>query len=254
MIRDVVLGCLSLKIPPFQFWRTIFWLIPTISVYTIALGTLSVGASRFDRTGKFAHACARFWAWLILATTGVQVSVSGLGRVKKELAYVFVSNHESIYDIPIIFASLPFQLRIVAKASLGSFPFLGWHLRRAGHLLVDRTKSGASTLKQVADLVRRSSSLIVFPEGTRSTDGNLLPFKRGIFLVAIDSGLPVVPLSVTGSRHVMRKGRLMTCPAEVGLVVHDPIPTGNLSHEDAPQLAAQVRAVVESATLAQSSS
>ena len=254
MIRDVVLGCPSLKIPPFQFWRTIFWLIPTISVYTIALGTLSVGASWFDRTGKFAHACARFWAWLILATTGVQVSVSGLGRVKKELTYVFVSNHESIYDIPIIFASLPFQLRIIAKASLGSFPFLGWHLRRTGHLLVDRTKSGASTLKQVTDLVLRSSSLIVFPEGTRSTDGNLLPFKRGIFLVAIDSGLPVVPLSVTGSRHVMRKGRLMTCPAEVGLVVHDPIPTGNLSHEDAAQLAEQVRAVVESATLAQSSS
>ena len=243
-----------MKIPSFHLWRTVFWLIPTISVYTIALGTLSVGASWFERDGAFAHACARLWAWLILATTGVQVHVSGLEGVKKGLTYVFVSNHQSIYDIPIIFASLPFQLRIIAKASLGNFPFLGWHLRRTGHLLLDRQRPGAATLKQVAGLVRQGPSLIVFPEGTRSIDGHLSPFKRGIFLVAIDAGLPVVPLSVIGSRYVMRKGRLMTCPAEIGLVLHDPIPTASLSPGDAEQLAARVRDVIESATLGQAPS
>ena len=152
------------------------------------------------------------------------------------------------------FSSLPFQLRIIAKASLGSLPFLGWHLRRTGHLLLDRARPGAATLKQVAGLVRQGKSLIVFPEGTRSIDGHLSPFKRGIFLAAIDAGLSVVPLSVIGSRHVMRKGRLRACPAEVGLVLHDPIPTATLSHGDAEGLAAQVRDVIESATLGQAPS
>lgn len=237
------------KIPPFHWWRTVFWLIPTISVYTVALGTLSLWASWFERNGTFAHACARAWAWLILATTDVPVHVSGLERVHHGMTYVFVSNHQSIYDIPIIFASLPFQLRIVAKKSLEKFPFLGWHLRRTGHLLLDRARPGTATLKQVAGLTQRGASLIVFPEGTRSLDGRLAPFKRGIFRVAIDAGLPVVPVSVRGSRHVMRKGRLMTCPAAVWLVMHDPIPTAALAQEDAAGLAERVRDVIESATL-----
>ena len=245
MIRDVVLWCPSLKIPPFQFWRTIFWLIPTISVYTIALGTLSVGASWFDRTGKFAHACARFWAWLILATTGVQVSVSGLGRVKKELAYVFVSNHESIYDIPIIFASLPFQLRIIAKASLGSFPFLGWHLRRTGHLLVDRGRPDRSAIVSWASrLTAQGLSLIVFPEGTRSRDGRVGRFKGGSFYLALEAKLSVVPLSVAGSRHVMLKGRLATYPGEVRLIVHEPIDTSSLEGTDPKEFGEYVRQII----------
>ena len=96
--------------------------------------------------GHAAHWCARAWSWLILATTGVEVSVSGLERVEPDQTYVFVSNHQSIYDIPVIFASLPFQLRIIAKESLGRFPFLGWHLSRAGHLLVDRSNPDRSRI------------------------------------------------------------------------------------------------------------
>ncbi len=123
----------------FHWCRTVFFLIPAISVYTIVLGTLSILSTFVDRDGHAAHWCARAWSWLILATTGVDVVVTGLDRVRRGETYVFVSNHQSIYDIPVIFASLPFQLRIIAKESLGRFPFLGWHLRRAGHLLVDRS-------------------------------------------------------------------------------------------------------------------
>jgi 1-acyl-sn-glycerol-3-phosphate acyltransferase len=159
-------------------------------------------------------------------------------------SYVFASNHQSIYDIPIVFTALPLQLRIVAKASLGSFPFLGWHLRRTGHLLVDRRNPGAGVVKKMARLVSGAKSLIVFPEGTRSVDGTVARFKAGMFLVAIDAGLPVVPVSIAGSRHVMLKGRLMTCPGPVTLTVHEPILTAGVGRQGARDLAERVREVV----------
>ena len=116
------------------------FLIPAISVYTLVLGALSIASSLFDRRGFFGHWCARTWSRLILVTTGVRVDVTGLEQLQPGRTYVFVSNHQSIYDIPILFHSLPFQLRIIAKASLGRFPILGWHLQRTGHMLVDRRR------------------------------------------------------------------------------------------------------------------
>ena len=116
-----------------------------------------------------------------------------------------------------MFSSLPLQLRIVAKDSLGRIPFLGWHLQRTGHLLVDRTNPGAGVLKRMAQLVSAARSLIVFPEGTRSVDGAVGRFKGGTFLLAIDSALPVVPVSIARQPFVMMKGRLMVCPGEVTL-------------------------------------
>ncbi len=233
-----------MRLAPFHWWRTVFYLIPAISVYTIILGTLSISSSLFDRRGFFAHRCARLWAHLILRTTGVTVRASGVERLDPSTSYVLASNHQSIYDIPVIFDTMPLQLRIVAKASLGSFPFLGWHLRRTGHVLVQRDNPGAGVFKRMARLVGDGVSLIVFPEGTRSRDGGVARFKGGPFLIAIDAGLPVVPVSVSGSRHVMRKGRVMTCPGAVDLTVHEPIPTKDLTREDARALADRVRAIV----------
>jgi 1-acyl-sn-glycerol-3-phosphate acyltransferase len=233
--------------PPFHWWRTVFVLIPLISIYTFVLGTLSVGSSLFGRRGRFAHRCARLWAWLVLATTGVQVAVSGLERLRRDAAYVFISNHESIYDIPVAFAGLPFQLRIIAKDALARFPFLGWHLRRTGHVLVHRKSPGHSTFRRVSELLHHGLSLIVFPEGTRNYDGRVGRFRGGIFLLAIEAGLPVVPVTVVGTRFVMPKGRLMVCPGRVGLIVHEPIPTAGLTRGDAKALAARVHAVVQGA-------
>ena len=215
-------------IPPYHWWRTVFFLIPAIAVYTIVLGTLSILSSLVDSSGDFGHRCARAWAWLLLRTTGVRVTVRGIDKLDPHRSYVFASNHQSIYDIPIVFTSIPLQLRIVSKASVGNFPFLGWHLRRTGHLLVDRKNPGAGIVKKMARLVGGARSLIVFPEGTRSVDGSVARFKGGTFLVAIDAGLPVVPVSIAGSRHVMRKGRLMTCPGHVTLTIHEPIPTAGV--------------------------
>jgi 1-acyl-sn-glycerol-3-phosphate acyltransferase len=235
-----------MPLPPVHWWRTVFYLIPLVSVYTIVLGTTSLVSTLFDRSGNFAHACARAWARLILGTTGVRVRVSGLEHLEPGRSYVFAANHQSIYDIPILFASIPAQLRIVAKQSLGQIPFMGWHLRRAGHLLVDRKNPGADIVRKMRRLVSESSSLIVFPEGTRSVDGRLGRFKKGSFLVAIDAGLPVVPVSISRSRQVMSKGQLMVRPGEVELTVHPPIATSGVARDAVVQFAERVREIVAS--------
>lgn len=231
-------------IPPFHWWRTVFFLIPAIGCYTIVLGLLSIGSALAGGTGRFAHRCARLWSWLILATTGVRVSVRGLERVPPHESYLFVANHQSIYDIPIMFWNVPFDLRIIAKASLGRFPFIGGHLKRTGHVLVDRASPGPAVFRQVRQLLMRHQSLLVFPEGTRSADGRVGRFRKGIFLQAIEAGLPVVPIAVRGSRHVMRKGRLMTCPGNVSVEVFAPVPTAGLTASDASALAARIQAIV----------
>jgi 1-acyl-sn-glycerol-3-phosphate acyltransferase len=233
------------SVPPFHWWRTVFFLIPTIGLYTAVLGALSIGSALAGGKGRFAHRCARLWSWLILATTGVRVSVRGLDRVRPDRSYLFISNHQSIYDIPIAFWNVPFDLRIIAKASLRRVPFIGGHLRRTGHVLVDRANPGPATFREVSQLLQRGQSLIVFPEGTRSADGRVARFRSGIFVLAIGSGLPVVPVAIRGSRHVMKKGRLMTCPGVVSIEVFEPIPTAGLTRDDAKELAGRVQAVVE---------
>jgi 1-acyl-sn-glycerol-3-phosphate acyltransferase len=236
-------------VPPLHWWRTVFFLIPAISVYTLVLGTLSLASALVDPTGRFAHGCARVWAWLILATTGVDAEVRGLDRLPRGQGHLIASNHQSIYDIPILFWHLPLQLRILAKVSLGRFPFLGWHLARTGHVLVDRRKPGSELFRRVRELMRTGISVLVFPEGTRSVDGSLARFKGGIFLMAIEAGLPIVPVAVNGSRFVMRKGRLMTCPGHVTVQILDPIPTAGLEPSDARGLANRVRAAIAQAGL-----
>ena len=233
-----------MTLPSWHWWRTVFWLIPAITIYTIFLGALSLLSMAFDRKGHFAHRCARAWSWLILATTGVRVATSGQGHLSPGQSYVFVSNHQSIYDFPVLITSIPAQLRIIAKASLGLFPVLGWHLRYTGHLLVNRSHSGKAVLSNVASLMRSGHSLIVFPEGTRSLDGEVLRFKRGLFLLAIEAKLPVVPVAVLGSRYVMRKGQLTTSPGDVGLVIHKPLPTDRLGRDDARALADKAHDVI----------
>jgi len=231
------------KLPPFHWWRTVFWLIPVIAAYTIALGLLSLGAS-LVRNPTFAHRCAQWWARLILWTTGVTIERAGVPLPPETQGCIFVANHASFYDIPILFTAIPRQLRIMAKATLGYVPFIGWHLRLSGHVLVNRTRPGAGIFKKMQRMARSGASLIVFPEAGRSDDGTLLPFKGGVFLLAIESGLPIVPVTVSGSRRVMPRGRLRTCPAAVRVTVHPAIATTGLSRDGARALAERVRGIV----------
>jgi 1-acyl-sn-glycerol-3-phosphate acyltransferase len=238
-------------VPPYHWWRTVFFLIPAIAVYTIVLGAASIASSVFDRRGHFAHRCARAWSWLILKTTGIRVTVEGVDRLTPGTTYVFVSNHQSIYDTPVLFASLPYQLRIIAKESLARFPVLGWHLKRGRHLFVDRRHPDrAGILNRWRSLVSEGLSLMIFAEGTRSPDGHVARFHAGSFLLAIEAGLPIVPLAVVGTRRVMPKGRLQTEPADVRLVIHDPIPAPVIAKptvRDAKRWASEVHAIVSAA-------
>jgi 1-acyl-sn-glycerol-3-phosphate acyltransferase len=226
----------------------VFYLIPAITLYTIVLGAASLVSSLFDRRGYFAHRCARAWSWLILRTTGVRVSVEGLERLTPGTTYIFVSNHQSHYDTPVVFSALPYQLRIIAKESLSKFPVLGWHLKRGGHLFVDRKHPDrAGILARWRALVANGLSLIIYAEGTRSPDGHVARFKAGSFLLAMQAGLPVVPLAIVGTRAVMPKGRLRTEPAAAQLVIHAPIQPPAIAEptiNDAKALADRVHDVV----------
>jgi 1-acyl-sn-glycerol-3-phosphate acyltransferase len=232
-------------LPPFHWWRTVFFLIPAVSLYTIGCGIVSLLSTLVDRSGHFAHRCARLWAWLILTTTGVKVERSGAALPPLPQSSVFVANHASIYDIPILFTAIPHQLRIPAKAALGRVPFIGWHLYLAGHLLIDRSKPGAAVFKRMQRMIGQNASLIVFPEGSRTVDGQIGRFKGGSFLLAIESQLPIVPVTIINSMSVMKKGELMVSPARVRVVVHESIPTLGLTRQDARELAKRVQQVVE---------
>jgi 1-acyl-sn-glycerol-3-phosphate acyltransferase len=241
----------TLRIPPYHWWRTVFYLIPAITVYTVVLGAASIVSSLFDRRGYFAHECARLWSRLILTTTGVRVRVDGLDRLTPGRTYIFVANHQSHYDTPVVFSALPYQLRIIAKESLARFPVLGWHLKRGGHLFVDRQHPDrAGILHRWRALVSEGLSLIIYAEGTRSADGHTARFKAGSFMLAIEAALPIVPLAIVGTRQVMPKGRLRTEPADVELIVHEPIAPPAIdapTTQDAKALADRVHAVVAAA-------
>src|SRR5262245_13959850 len=112
--------------------RTVVVLVPAISIYTIVFGTVSLLGSLFDGTGRFTHGCARAWARLILWTSGVRIERRGAQLPDEHQSCVFVANHSSFFDVPILFTAIPRQLRIMAKSDLGYVPFIGWHLRRSG--------------------------------------------------------------------------------------------------------------------------
>ena len=229
---------------PWHWWRTVFFLIPAISLYTVVLGSASLLSTIVDRRGNLAHTCARAWSWLILKTTGVSVEISGLERLDPARSYVFAANHQSIYDIPILFANS--RSSCASSRRNRSAAFRSWDgiCSRTGHVLVDRSKPGASVVNKMTRLVEQGHSLIVFPEGTRSTDGSVARFKGGSFIIALDAGLPVVPISVIGSRHVMFRGQLMVRPGRVRVIVHPPIETSAVPKESVREFAATVRDVV----------
>lgn len=237
-----------MRLPPLHWWRTVCFLIPVIAVVTIACGTASLVSTFLDRRGRMAHRIAERWARMLLRITGVRLERAGAALPGADTSCVFVANHASFYDIPILFAAVPRQLRIMAKATLGRVPFIGWHLKRAGHLLVDRERPGAAIFKRMQRTLRHGVSLIVFPEGARTLTGELDEFKAGVFMLAIEHKLPIVPLSVAGSRDVMPRDRLMVTPGPVRVTVHDWIATDGMTRRDARELARRVRDIIATAS------
>jgi 1-acyl-sn-glycerol-3-phosphate acyltransferase len=198
--------------------------------------------SFFDRSGNSAHQVARLWGKMLLAVSFIRVRVEGLEKLDPQANYVFVSNHGSLMDIPALLSTLSYQFRFFAKIGLYKVPFLGWHLRWAGHLPVDRSNARAS-LKSMSEGARiisqRRISVLLFPEGGRSAQG-LREFKEGAAYIAIKAGVPLVPIAIVGMRPLLPMGSIHIRSGRVTVRVGEPIPTAGLKLDARGQITARL--------------
>jgi len=218
--------------------RSLLFTDPLIILVTIAFGSVSFVASFFDSTGRLPNKFARPWGRWLLRVARVRLTVEGIEKIDPRESYVFVANHRSYMDIPAILATIPVEFRFYAKKGLFLIPFLGTHLKRAGHLPVVRGDARASVKSMTlgAQLIRdRRISMLLFPEGGRSRDG-MRAFKEGAAYIAIKAGVPVVPLGLTGTRNVLPVGSNYVRGGPVILKIGDPIPTAGMKLQDRVQL------------------
>lgn len=221
--------------------------VPLIAFATLVLGALAILAGFVDGEGGMSRALGRAWARLVLAALGVRVEVRGAEHVPSGPA-VYAANHGSALDIPILLAHLPADFRMIHKRSLSSVPVLGWSLRFAGHIAIDRRHPfrARRSLEAAVRRLREGSTLAVFPEGTRSQDARVRPFKRGMFGLAIEAGAPVVPVSLDGVKRVVPRGISTLRPGAVRMTIHPPIETKATGAGGASALAEEVRRIVAS--------
>jgi 1-acyl-sn-glycerol-3-phosphate acyltransferase len=215
---------------------------PLIILATIILGSINLAVSFVDHGGRKQVAIARFWSKVLIKIAGVQLEIEGLEKIDPQGSYVFVSNHVSYMDTPIVLGHIPVQFRFLAKKSLFSVPFLGYHLKRAGHLSVPREnpREALKTMAEAGRVIReRGISVLIFPEGGRSLEG-LKPFKEGAAYIAINAGVPVVPVGLEGTLQVLPMHSLNVRPGHVIMRIGDPIPTANLTLKDRAKLTQEV--------------
>jgi 1-acyl-sn-glycerol-3-phosphate acyltransferase len=213
--------------------RTIFvW--SCIVLDTLVLGTLVLIAYLFDRSGKAGHRIARRWAKVALLASGVKVKVEGLEQIPGKGPYIFMSNHQGGYDIFALHGHLPFDFKWLAKKELFSIPFFGWTLTASGYISIDRegTRDTVRAMNEAAQKIRDGMSVVIFPEGSRSPDGSIQPFKKGGFTLAIKSKVPIVPMAIVGSREIMPKGRFTVNPGKIAIRIGPTIETKELSLQD----------------------
>lgn len=224
--------------------RALFITDPLIVVATIAFASISLAASIYDPQKRKQAAIARGWARVLLWVSGVKVKVEGLENISRDGSYVFVSNHLSYMDTPVVLASIPVQFRFLAKRGLFQIPFLGWHLARAGHIAVPRgdARAAVKTMNLAAQVAREQAiSLLIFPEGGRSREGSLGEFKEGAAFIAVRAGVPLVPMCLKGTREVLPFGSGHIRSGTVVMRIGDPIPTRESSDRDRAQLTAELR-------------
>ena len=217
--------------------------VAACSLITVTLITATLCALPFDRGGRAQQGLFRFWARCMLAVCGVRVSVSGDDSIDWGKKHIFVSNHTSLIDAPVLVASLSVPLCFLAKNELFQTPIVGVYLRTTGHILVDRrnSRSALHGFKEAARTLRDGRrSLLLFPEGTRA-QSTPSTFKEGAALIAIHSAVPIVPIAIVGAAKVLPSRSLRIEAGCVELRMGTPIPTDGLSIRDRTKLTEQLR-------------
>ncbi len=217
-----------------------------IFVWTALCATLGLVVVPFDPTGNGALGVAVFWARAIVFVTGCRVSVDFRQPLPRDGIYVFMSNHVSSADIWVLLAVLPVRVRFIAKKQLGRIPFLGWGIRAARFIFIDRQNPAAArrSINAAAVRIRGGDSVLMFPEGTRSADGKLATLKQGGFHLAMSAGVPIVPVAVAGTRACSPKGSFWVRPGAVHVTVGEPIATAGLADGDRPTLIERVHGTI----------
>ncbi|MFC1619019.1 lysophospholipid acyltransferase family protein [Candidatus Neomarinimicrobiota bacterium] len=211
------------------------WCIPHIIVATFVMGGLTILTAALDHSKRYIGWWPRRWAKWILWTSGLSISVKGLEHLQPGQQYIFMSNHASALDIPIALSILPGTVVFLAKQELFRIFFFGWSLRAMGSIPVNRSnaKEAKKSVDHALEILRtKLISLILYPEGTRTRDGRLLPFKKGVFFLALKSRLPLVPMAVSGSFEAMPPGAKVMTQKHIQVTVGQPIETVGLKDQD----------------------
>lgn len=217
-----------------------------ISLTTIVAITAAMIYRLFSGSSKgpvrWAHT---WWAPWVLWFAGIKIKVEGLENFDPKKYYVFISNHQSYIDIPVAFAALPTNLHFVAKSELKKFPFIGQYMMLMGMIFIERKSSKAiESLQKAGELIRNGKSVFTFPEGTRTSNGEIGAFKKGTFLLAAASGVEIVPIKIEGARAVWPKERVHLTPGIITLKVGKPVPSTHITKENVGEVCKEMRALV----------
>jgi 1-acyl-sn-glycerol-3-phosphate acyltransferase len=227
------------------------WLVvvPCLALATIVLGTLAVLLSFVVSSRLVSQLTGVPWAKFMTLLTPMLVTVSGRENVDPGQSYVVVSNHQSQYDIFVLYGWLGVDFRWIMKQELRRAPVLGVACERAGHIFIDRSnrRAAARSLEEAKDKITGGTSVLFFPEGTRSRTGELGVFKRGAFQIAADLGLPVLPVTIRGTREILPPGTLDLFPGRVRLIIHPSLRLGDQGGGTVRELTAEARTRVASA-------
>lgn len=225
-----------------QFLQTVIILVYVV-LATIVMATVIIVVALFSRNGNAPHLVARAWARSILFVSGIHVHVNGLENLNVDGSCILMPNHQSNFDIPVLLGCLPIQFRWLAKAELFKIPIFGRGMRGCGYISIDRSnrKSAFQSLAEAAAKIRNGVSVLIFPEGTRSRDGRILPFKKGGFVLSVDAGVPIVPIVIFNTWSIMPKDRLRIRTQSVRMDILAPIPTSGYTRKTKDDLMNSVR-------------
>lgn len=234
-------------LPRLHRWRTNLIQAPAFLLSTAFFGTLALAVSVFDKTGRAQHRIARQWARSSVLISGSRLTLRGAENFTRHPVAVFAANHTSYMDTPVVFASLPFQFRILAKKELWTLPFIGWYLNRSGQIPVDTSNAHAtlSSLGAGVRALRAGMPLFVFPEGSRTPTGEMQPFLSGAAYLAIRAQVPLIPIALDGVYDLLPIHTRHFYPGPLCLTVGEPISTKGMSLRQSDELTSRVRAAIE---------